>query len=510
MKMQPRDKNQVWQMVEERLGPIDLELRLHIFEDHEILDHCVDPMNGLPFEDNFDALIALIERESKWKRNTRTSGGRSSNPDDQPEFQPYAPTEAERRMQIAYCLYIEADVSQLPHVLEFRSKLPEVFFHEGDVWSFLSSPLSRLLSFEQLNAIGPGGHKLPPHRYKIVETLGSPRTVQVQIYDEQMSLRLVLDRPYSGGPTLRMERHVPIPGRHRISGAFRPNSKLREKNIRSGFPSNPLDKFPHDEESPINGAFDGSEIAGFRGTVTGETLGLGAWLADQYALRDDEAVVLLLTGKLPYRTREGSPIVVDNGTLPIYEPTGRFAYKGVGPIVLTIQPWVPAESVKQHFLYLQHSLYAGDNKPMRKGPENQPSWKSLNLFAFVCEKQTEGCRAIYAKWKVSVAGGVLPSNEFWKTYRRVRERLFPPLPLTRFLRLYLAESRKETEEAIRLKERQRIGQSPETVDEINREIETLRKWGLNEDVQAAIRKRCKDFLEAKQKPKKRKTSPSSE
>jgi hypothetical protein len=327
----------------------------------------------------------------------------------------------ERDMQDARREYIEAEIARTPDVVSFRAYLPGGRFEDrAEAIEFLESYPARLLSLTQMNEFGV---------YPVPSV-----TIHFDDDDSRMRYRVDIDCSeegipehsftveYTDGDLISLERawgDVAV-GETRFVGTDvrRPirlaQSDARFRVERSHSPANR--RVFADEGWP--------QSRGYRGTAAGQALQIASELSREYFIVAEDALMVLLTGSLPLRV----PIQTHETTCVVYEEDLQGSYAGVGPIVLTIQPWMSADDVARKYRSVQHQLFGGDNRPTTA--------RNLALFRFVCayklqpEPKETACqawnRAKAAECEATKTEHVsVPSTQFWKTYRQVRSKLFP-------------------------------------------------------------------------------------
>ena len=330
----------------------------------------------------------------------------------------YQPTPVERDREAAIRNYYSGKLSQLPEVQHFRELLGHLMQPER-VWSFLTSPLNQMFSFDELKAwdIDPHGAEGEIVDDKVIEDEGSgcrrqvtvliqPGGVKKSVTHDPMKLLVLMSNKLLGDAQFLLDTYI-----------MRPEQ-------RTFFLASHFSPFPisHGQSS---------EIIGYEGTIVGEALRLSDDIAVRHQLEARSALLFLLTGQMP----AANPVQTVLVPRPSYGLDAEAEQATWGPIALVVQPWVSGVALQQHYRVLQYDMFGKDNCPIKE--------MSLVLFNFVNKNwgevsgknKTQKWEKLLELWRETSQGTPLQtaySDTFdWRnlraTYHRVKKALLPPL-----------------------------------------------------------------------------------
>ncbi len=339
--------------------------------------------------------------------------GRSANA--VPQYQA-TPAEMEREATIRN--YYSAQLSELPGVQHFRQQLGSLMPPER-VWSFLTSPLTQLFGFAELEAwdvdplsaegevvdeetvAGVGSESL--HQ---VTVLIRPRGVRKTVTHDPKTMFVLMSNKLIGDAQFLLDTYV-----------TRPEQRVL-------FPDFYFSPFP------VSGR-QYREIVGYEGTVAGEALRLSDDIAVRHHLEARSALLFLLTGQMPY-TNPVQTVLVPR---PHYGLDGKAEEATWGPVALVVQPWVSGPALQGYYRVLQHEMFGKDNRPIKE--------QSLALFDFVNahwgkvagKTKTQKWENLLELWRETTQGNprqTAYSDSFdWRNlreaYHRIKKVLLPPL-----------------------------------------------------------------------------------
>jgi hypothetical protein len=401
----------VWAAVEREIGTKLAPEERAWCERHT--PHVVDAVNARTqqdFDEEFGELLEVVRRVGSPTKQVGHSTEREAG-SYIAEF-----SDQERRMEDARCAYLEAEIGRIPAVIAYRARLPwPRFGNDTAAIDFLESDVARLLTLEQMQKFGV--YPAPQPVKTTPDPNGSRYRYDIEVGSrEDGSIEHVFRIEYSVADLIRLEHDVAVDHEFVSGSAIR----LPERSGRS------QDNIGAGDVPPANRRVLAREcwplIEAFRGTAAGTALQIASELSREYYITTADALLVLLTGKLQCRY----PVATQETATTIYEEDGESHYLGAGPILLTIQPWVTAETVARIYRSIQRRQFVGDNRPL--------SARNLRLFSFVCAHKAANrpLRTAYKAWsneqhadEGTGAETAISSTEFWKIYRRVRSKLFP-------------------------------------------------------------------------------------
>lgn len=263
-------------------------------------------------------------------------------------------TGSEKEQMAAKCVAVllNDQLSKLPDVRDFRSRLPGgIVMTTGAMHLFRCSPLTVLFSFDELETLGfqatDRDFRIKPiknrwlYRYAIRRS-GPPAYVCVE--HSPGDLLQIKWGPYSaGGGHVEgaMTHDAGIGLGRRFSGPpheFRSASPHRSRRL-FDLLQMPGDK--RDRWYEAHDIHDGLHVSGFRGTIMGQALQIASDISISFHITVDDALTFLLCGSTP-------PIRPALGRIisrPVLDESGKFQYSASVSVVVDAHPWASMEGV---------------------------------------------------------------------------------------------------------------------------------------------------------------------